>query len=124
MAVKYLVVIAAVLLAAAVITGAFGAHAFKAKLTPEMLAVYETAVQYHFYHALGLLFIAILLAMYPAASLLLYAAVFTIVGVFLFSGSLYVLALSGVKWLGMITPLGGLCFIAAWLTVAIGMIRL
>ncbi len=102
----------------AVALGAFGAHALKSRLSLEMLSVYETAVQYHFYHTLALLGVALLLGggMQHGLSqgLLKASAVLFVVGLFLFSGSLYALALSGVKVLGAITPLGGLCFLAAW----------
>jgi uncharacterized membrane protein YgdD (TMEM256/DUF423 family) len=97
----------------AVAMGAFGAHALKAILSPEMLAVYKTAVTYQMWHALGLGFMAILRQQNPGAGWLMFA------GVILFSGSLYLLSLSGVKWLGMITPIGGLCFLSAWLLVII-----
>lgn len=99
--------------ATGVALGAFGAHALKTRLEPAMLDVWQTAVQYHLVHALGI--IAIALAARPqfnAAGWLLFA------GVLLFSGSLYLLALTGVRWLGAITPLGGVAFIAGWLWLA------
>ncbi|MEO8439149.1 MAG: DUF423 domain-containing protein [Spartobacteria bacterium] len=94
--------------------GAFGAHALKNTLqTNEMIEVWKTAVLYHFLHALALLVLATL----PTASRA--AASLFIAGVILFSGSLYLLALTNVKWLGAITPLGGLCFLAGWLCLVI-----
>ncbi len=103
----------------AVAMGAFGAHGLKAILTPDMLAVYKTAVTYQMWHALGLAMIAFLRAQNPEVTLLKYAAWAMFAGIILFSGSLYLLSLSGLKWLGMITPVGGVCFLAAWLCVMI-----
>lgn len=99
--------------------GAFGAHALKAVLSPEMLAVYKTAVTYQMWHALGLGLTAILRAQNPGSRLIIYSGWLMFSGIVLFSGSLYILSLSGIKWLGMITPLGGVCFLAAWLLLII-----
>ena len=88
--------------------GAFGAHGLKSKLTPEMMAVYQTAVQYHVWHALLLFVIAGFAA---RSKTFVWAGDFYLAGIILFSGSLYVLALTGTKWLGAITPIGGLCFL-------------
>lgn len=104
---------ASILLALAVALGAFGAHGLKAHLSTEMLQTYKTGVEYHFYHALGLLLIGVLSISYPS-SLLNWSAILLAIGIVLFSGSLYVLAISGIKWIGAITPLGGLSFIAGW----------
>jgi len=101
----------------AVAMGAFGAHGLKGILTPDMLAVYKTAVTYQMWHALGLGLIALLRAQNPEVNLLKYAAWTMFAGIILFAGSLYLLSLSGLKWLGMITPMGGLCFLAAWALV-------
>lgn len=109
---------AALALAAAVVFGAFGAHALKARLTPDLLAIYQTAVQYHFWHALGLLAVAMLMLHFPDVTLLAWTAWLLIVGLILFSGSLYVLALTGERWLGAVTPIGGVALIAAWLVLA------
>jgi uncharacterized membrane protein YgdD (TMEM256/DUF423 family) len=97
--------------------GAFGAHGLKTILTPEMLAVYKTAVDYQMWHALGLGLIAIFRQQVPESALLKWAGWLMFVGILLFSGSLYLLAILNIKWLGMITPLGGVCFILAWLCV-------
>jgi len=102
----------------AVAFGAFGAHGLKAILTPEMLAIYKTAVTYQMWHALALGLIALLINK-QASRLLHYAGWLMFAGILLFSGSLYALSLSGLKWLGMITPLGGVCFLAAWLLLII-----
>ena len=97
--------------------GAFGAHGLKAMLGPEMLAVYKTAVDYQMWHALGLGLIALLKHQAVASKLLLWAGWMMFAGIILFSGSLYVLAISNIRWLGMITPFGGLAFLIAWLLV-------
>lgn len=107
----------------AVALGAFGAHALKSRLAPELLAVYETAVQYHFYHTLALLAVALLMMQGFQHGLLRVSAVLFLAGLVLFSGSLYALALSGVKVLGAITPLGGLCFLGGWLCLAVAAIK-
>lgn len=102
--------------------GAFGAHALKNKLDEYSLGVYETAVQYHFYHALALLAVGILAAYQPQSDLLKSSGWLFIVGTVVFCGSLYGLSLSGIRWLGAITPIGGLAFLAGWLClVAFGL---
>lgn len=95
--------------------GAFGAHALKNSLDDYALQIWHTGVQYHFYHALGLLLIALIAEKIPAAA---NAGWLMFAGILLFSGSLYALSLSGVKILGAVTPLGGLCFLGAWLWLA------
>ena len=112
---------AALALAAAVALGAFGAHALRGRLGAEMLATYQTAVQYHFWHALGLLGVGVLMmrsAEGTGAPTLAWVAWLLVAGLLLFSGSLYLLALTGATWLGAVTPLGGVAFIAAWLGLA------
>lgn len=104
----------AALAALGVLLGAFGAHALKNSLGAEMLAIYQTGVQYHLIHALGIVLIAILASTQPAWKRLILAGWLMSIGVLLFSGSLYLLAATGVRALGAITPLGGLCFIVAW----------
>lgn len=94
--------------------GAFGAHALKARLTPDLLAVWRTAVEYHFYHALALLAVGLLARQLPPSGALNASGVCFALGVLLFSGSLYALALSGVRVLGAITPLGGVLFLVGW----------
>lgn len=111
---KIILTSASALLALAVIIGAFGAHALRAKLSIEMLQVYKTGVEYHFYHALGLLIIGIL-SFHISSNALGWSALFIGIGVILFSGSLYLLAITGVKWFGAITPIGGMSFIAGWI---------
>ena len=112
------VIVSAIALAAAVALGAFGAHAMRAKLAPESFAAYQTAVQYHFWHALGLLAVGILMTQWATAQGLAWAAWLLIAGLIFFSGSLYLLALTGARWLGALTPIGGGAFIAAWVVLA------
>lgn len=107
----------------AVVLGAFGAHALRARLSPEMLAIYQTGVQYHFWHALGLLAIALSLAHLPESAVLKAAGWAMLFGIAVFSGSLYLLATTGLKWIGAITPIGGVAFIVAWAFVALAALR-
>lgn len=110
--------VAALALALAVLFGAFGAHALRGRLSPEAVAVYHTAVEYHFWHGLGLLGVGALMAQMPEVRRLNWVAGLLIAGLLLFCGSLYLLALTGTTWLGALTPVGGLAFIAAWLLLA------
>ncbi len=98
----------------AVALGAFGAHALKARLTPDLLAVWKTGVEYHFYHALALLAVGLLARQLQPSGALTAAGVCFALGVLVFSGSLYALALSGVRVLGAVTPFGGLLFLVGW----------
>jgi len=100
-----------------VAAGAFGAHALRARLEPDLLAVWETGARYQLYHALALLAVALAATLRPGAGWALPGWLFT-AGIVVFSGSLYVLALSGVRWLGAITPLGGVALLAGWATLA------
>ena len=104
----------------AVALGAFGAHAIKSHLSAEMLDIFKTGVQYQAIHALALLLVALFAERRPASTLLPKVGGLFAVGILIFSGSLYALALTGIRFLGAITPLGGLCFLAGWalLTVA------
>jgi uncharacterized membrane protein YgdD (TMEM256/DUF423 family) len=97
--------------------GAFGAHGLRARLSQDMLAVWETAARYQLYHALALLAVALAAARWPAAGWSTAGWLFT-AGIVIFSGSLYLLALTGVRWLGAVTPIGGLCFLAGWAALA------
>ena len=108
----------AIVLAIAVVLGAFGAHALRSRLDPAALAVYQTAVQYHFWHGLGLLGVGVLMLHWPDNERLGWVAGLLVAGLLLFCGSLYVLALTDATWLGLVTPVGGLAFIAAWLVLA------
>ena len=110
-------VLASILGGLAVILGAFGAHTLKGKIEPELLIAFETGVRYHMYHAVALL--AVARTRLSGARLQAAAAWLFLAGMALFSGSLYVLSLTGVRWLGGITPLGGLAFILGWLCLAL-----
>ncbi len=107
----------------AVAAGAFAAHALKARLAPDMLAVFKTGVEYQVYHAFGLILVGFAALHLPESAYLRAAGWAMLAGIVLFSGSLYLLALSGATWLGALTPLGGLCFIAAWALFAGAFIR-
>jgi uncharacterized membrane protein YgdD (TMEM256/DUF423 family) len=109
----------------AVAAGAFGAHALRARLTADMLDVFQTGVTYQMYHALALIGVGILLARFSSdgSAWLSVSGWLFLAGSVLFSGSLYLLALSGTPWLGAITPLGGVAFLVGWLALAIGVLR-
>jgi uncharacterized membrane protein YgdD (TMEM256/DUF423 family) len=114
----------AILLALAVILGAFGAHGLRGRLDAYLMSVYEKAVFYHFIHALGLLVVSIL----PKTGALSESTAqwvcgLLLAGILIFSGSLYLLALTGVRVLGAVTPVGGVSFIAAWVALAWGLLR-
>lgn len=106
-----------------VVLGAFGAHALKTRLSPDMMAVYHTAIQYHLFHALGLIAVGLLAASLSGSGYLKWAGWTMLAGIVLFSGSLYGLSVSGMRWLGAITPLGGIAFIAAWVLFCIAVLK-
>ena len=106
----------------AVMLGAFGAHGLKNQLTEQLLASFQTGVQYHFYHAMGLIAIG-LIAVHVSGIGIKISGWLMLAGTILFSGSLYVLAITGIRQLGMITPVGGICFIMAWAVLAITVFR-
>lgn len=106
----------------AVAAGAFGAHTLRARITPDLLAVFETAVRYQMYHALALFAVAWATKHWADAPVRAAGWLF-IGGTVLFSGSLYLLALTGTRWLGAITPFGGLLFLCGWAALAIGVAR-
>ncbi|UCH53194.1 MAG: DUF423 domain-containing protein [Pseudomonadota bacterium] len=120
---KLFLIIGALASALAVALGAFGAHALKARLAPDLLAIYHTGVQYHFFHALGLLLIGLAATQWPGSTWLRASGWTMLAGIVLFSGSLYVLALTGQRWLGAVTPLGGVAFIGAWILLAIAVAK-
>ena len=103
--------------------GAFGAHGLKDRLAADMLAVYRTGVEYHVYHALGLLAVGMIAAHLPESDLVKWSGWLMAAGIVLFSGSLYLLALTGTRWLGAITPLGGAAWIVAWALLAAALLR-
>jgi len=114
---RQLTILAALNMIAAVGAGAFGAHGLKRMLAPDLLAIWQTGVLYHLIHALGLFVVALLGARY-GSTLLSTAGTVMFAGIVLFSGSLYVLAITGTRWLGAVTPLGGVAFLVAWALVA------
>jgi uncharacterized membrane protein YgdD (TMEM256/DUF423 family) len=123
MTARLALVVSSLLLFVAVGAGAFGAHALRARLGPELLAVWQTAVQYHFWHALGLLAVGVLLRLEPDRRGLAVAGWLLVAGTALFSGSLYLMALTGVRALGAVTPVGGVALLAAWATLALALAR-
>ena len=114
--------IAGALIALATVLGAFGAHALKAHLSQDRLVVYETAVRYHFIHALGLLAMGVLLRSVDA-EMLRWSAALVLIGIVLFSGSLYLLTFGAPRFMGIITPVGGLALIAGWTLFAVTLWR-
>ncbi len=117
---KIILLIASALGAMAVILGAFGAHSFKSILEANgRLETFNTAVKYHFFHALAMILVAVLMDKY-ATKLLEYSALSMLAGIILFSGSLYILALSGVTKWGAVAPFGGLAFVSGWILLFIG----
>ena len=106
----------------AVMLGAFGAHALKGSLSPQSLTIYQTATDYHMWHAIGLIIIGVLYQQNPS-SLLRKAGWLMLIGIVIFSGSLYALSLSGIKILGAITPFGGVTLLIAWFLLAYNSIK-
>ena len=103
----------------AVALGAFGVHALKARLTPDHLTTFETGVRYEMYHALAMLAVAVEITRAPASGLLSAAGWLFVAGTLLFSGSLYLLSFTHKRWLGALTPFGGLAFIVGWSCLAL-----
>lgn len=121
--VRLFIMVAALAGLLAVMLGAFAAHGLKGQIATDLLAAFNTGAQYQMYHALALLLVAILLKLHPGNKLLLCCGVFFMVGMLLFSGSLYALALTGAKWFGPITPVGGLCFMLGWLLLVCAAVK-
>jgi len=119
---RWILATGGLLIAAATLLGALGAHELQARLTPERLQVYETAVRYHFFHALGLLAIGVA-ARFVDSGLLRSAAILVIAGIVLFSGSLYALTFGAPRLTGVITPIGGVALIAGWIVFAVAVLR-
>lgn len=105
-----------------VAAGAFGAHALRSRVPPDLLAVFETAARYQMYHAFGLIAVAWAATQWPGALVRASGWLF-VAGTLVFSGSLYVLSLTGVRWLGAFTPIGGLLLLGGWIALAIGIWR-
>lgn len=115
---KLFLIIGSVAMALAVMLGAFGAHGLRNVLSEELLDIFETGVRYHFYHAIGLLVLGVIAQYLPDSLLLRWSGWLMIAGILIFSGSLYLLVTTDLRWLGAITPIGGLCFIASWFLLA------
>lgn len=111
--------LASILGGLAVALGAFGAHALKARLSADMLQIFETGVRYHFYHALALGLVVVAMQYWPKTNLPTIAGWLFVAGIVIFSGSLYILSTTGVRWWGAITPIGGVAFIAGWACLAL-----
>lgn len=98
--------------------GAFGAHGLKSRISADMLTIYQTGVHYHMIHALGIIAVALAASKLPAVALISWAGWSMLIGIVLFSGSLYALSITGIKVLGAITPFGGVAFLLGWLLLA------
>jgi len=107
-----------IMMAISIGLGAFGAHGLKKVISPEILEIFHTGVEYQFYHAIGLFCVAFV-AYFTQSNQVKLAGYLMIVGTFLFSGSLYIMTLTGVKWFGAITPFGGMSYIVAWIMLAL-----
>jgi uncharacterized membrane protein YgdD (TMEM256/DUF423 family) len=119
---RLFVALGAVLALLGVAGGAFGAHALRERLSVEMLTIFETGVRYQVYHALGLIGVGLFAARATTSSIV-WAGWLFVTGSIIFSGSLYLLALTGLRWFGAITPLGGVCFLAGWATFVWSAVR-
>jgi uncharacterized membrane protein YgdD (TMEM256/DUF423 family) len=108
------------MMALSVILGAFGAHALKDMLDANMLAVYNTGVEYQFYHALGLLVVAFVASHIDTQEVNI-AGIIMFASIFIFSGSLYLLTITGIKWFGVVTPIGGTGFVISWVILFISL---
>lgn len=117
---RFIVATGAVLMALAVGFGVFGAHIVQGMLSPERFAVYQTGVQYHFYHALGLLVVGLISLHIRDSKWLKWSTWCLLAGIIIFSGSLYILTLTDTPWLGAVTPVGGVAFIVGWVLLAAG----
>lgn len=114
--------IGAALALSGVVLGAFGAHGLKTRLSAEMLEVFETGIRYHMYHAFGLFAVAWVIGRWPSGAATT-AGWLMLAGVIIFSGSLYILAISGTRWWGAITPIGGVALIAGWASLILAIYR-
>ncbi len=105
-----------------VAAGAFGAHALRNRLSAEMLNTFEVGVRYQMYHALALLAVAWVCTRWPSSLATISGWLF-VIGTVVFSGSLYIFSISGIRWLGAVTPVGGLAFLAGWICLALAVLR-
>ena len=120
---KILLLLGCIVMFLAVALGAFGAHALKKRLSADMMSIFQTGIQYQIAHGLGLLLLGVLANNLVHSSLIVTAGWVMLVGILLFSGSLYALSVSGVKKLGAITPIGGLAFLASWVIVIVAVVQ-
>ncbi|URJ45571.1 DUF423 domain-containing protein [Paenibacillus polymyxa] len=120
---KILLLLGCIVMFLAVALGAFGAHALKKRLSVDMMSIFQTGIQYQIAHGLGLLLLGVLANSLVHSSLIVTAGWVMLVGILLFSGSLYALSISGVKKLGAITPIGGLAFLASWVIVIVAVVQ-
>jgi uncharacterized membrane protein YgdD (TMEM256/DUF423 family) len=120
---KIFIILGAINAFLAVALGAFGAHGLEGKLEPKYLETWKTGVTYQMFHATGLLIIAVLLGKLPANSLLSWSGWLMLIGIILFSGSLYVLSVTQISILGAVTPFGGLAFLAAWILLIVAAVK-
>lgn len=115
--------LAAILGGLAVALGAFGAHALEGRVEARLLEVFETGVRYQFYHALALIAVVVAISHWPNSNLPIIAGWLFVAGIVIFSGSLYLMTFTGIRWLGAITPIGGVAFIAGWLCLVFTALR-
>ena len=120
---KLFLILGGINAALGVMLGAFGAHGLKTRMTAEMLAVYQTGVHYHLLHALGMLVVGMVATQLVDSTYLKWAGWLMLVGIVLFSGSLYLLSLTGVRGVGIVTPFGGVAFIAAWIVFVVAVLK-
>jgi uncharacterized membrane protein YgdD (TMEM256/DUF423 family) len=116
---KFFVILGSLNAGLSVILGAFGAHVLKEQLTERLMTTFQTGIQYHFFHALGLIAVAFVASQLPGSNLVKWSGWLMFGGILLFSGSLYLLSITGIRWFGAITPLGGVAFIVSWLLLAL-----
>jgi uncharacterized membrane protein YgdD (TMEM256/DUF423 family) len=120
---KFYLVLGSINALLVVLIGAFGAHGLKTRLSIENMAIFQTGVQYHFYHAVGLILVGLIAMQLTSSPYFRWSAWLMVMGIVLFSGSLYALSITNIRWLGAITPIGGTAFILAWIMLAIGIVK-
>ncbi|OKL37541.1 DUF423 domain-containing protein [Domibacillus mangrovi] len=120
---KLFIILGAINAFLAVGLGAFGAHGLEGKVEPKYLEIWKTAVQYQMFHAIGLIIIGFLMGQFPGSSALNWSGWLMFIGIILFSGSLFVLAVTAISKLGAITPIGGLAFLIAWVLIIIAAVK-
>ena len=121
---KLFLILGSVNAALAIMLGAFGSHGLKVSLSIEMMNIYQTGIQYHVYHAFGLLIIGLIAFQFPGSKLLRWSGWLMFSGIIFFSGSLYLQAITNIRWLGAITPIGGTAFITSWILLTMTALKL